>query len=38
MKTKEQLKEFYESLSGLFEGYIQMSDKKLDNRATCKLQ
>ena len=36
MKTKEQLKEFYESLSGLFEGYIQMSDKKLDNIFSSK--
>ena len=36
MITKEQLKEFYESLSGLFEGYIQMSDKKLDNIFSSK--
>ena len=36
MKTKEQLKDFYEGLSGLFEGYIQMSDEKLNKIFTTK--
>ena len=30
MKTLEQLKEFYENLSSEFEGYIQMSNEKLN--------
>ncbi|TLT02800.1 TIGR04423 family type III CRISPR-associated protein [Aliarcobacter cibarius] len=30
MKTFEELKDFYKSLSKEFEGYIQMSDKKLN--------
>jgi CRISPR type III-associated protein (TIGR04423 family) len=36
MKTLEQLKEFYESLSSEFEGYIQMSDEKLNKVFTSK--
>ena len=36
MKTIEQLKEFYEGLSGLFEGYIQMSDEKLNKIFSSK--
>jgi CRISPR type III-associated protein (TIGR04423 family) len=36
MKTKEQLKYFYEGLSGLFEGYIQMSDEKLNKIFSSK--
>lgn len=36
MKTKEQLKDFYENLSGLFEGYIQMSDEKLNKIFSSK--
>lgn len=36
MKTKEQLKDFYEGLSNLFEGYIQMSDEKLDKIFSSK--
>jgi CRISPR type III-associated protein (TIGR04423 family) len=36
MKTLEQLKEFYESLSSEFEGYIQMSNEKLNKVFTSK--
>ncbi len=36
MKTLEELKEFYKSLIDKFEGYIQMSDKKLDKIYTSK--
>lgn len=36
MKTLEQLKEFYESLSSEFEGYIQLSDEKLNKVFTSK--
>ena len=36
MKTLEQLKEFYENLSSEFEGYIQMSDEKLNKVFTSK--
>ena len=36
MRTKEELKEFYEGLSDLFEGYIQMSDEKLDKIFSSK--
>jgi CRISPR type III-associated protein (TIGR04423 family) len=30
IKTKEELKKFYENLNSEFEGYIQMSDEKLN--------
>ncbi len=36
MRTQEKLKGFYESLSSLFEGYIQMSDEKLDKIFSSK--
>lgn len=36
MKTKEQLKDFYENLNIEFEGYIQMSDEKLDKIFSSK--
>lgn len=36
MKTLEELKEFYKSLIDKFEGYIQMSDEKLDKIYTSK--
>lgn len=36
MKTSEQLKEFYKSLTEQFEGYIQMSDTKLNKIFTSK--
>ena len=36
MKTKEQLKDFYENLNSEFEGYIQMSDKKLNKIFSSK--
>lgn len=36
MKTLEQLKSFYENLNGEFEGYIQMSDEKLNKIFTSK--
>ncbi len=36
MKTSEQLKEFYKSLTKQFEGYIQMSDAKLNKIFTSK--
>lgn len=37
IKTRDELKEFYNSL-GEFEGYIQMSDEKLDKIFTKKLK
>lgn len=36
MKTQEQLKDFYENLNGEFEGYIQMSNEKLDKIFSSK--
>ncbi len=36
MRTKEELKECYEGLSDLFEGYIQMSDEKLNKIFSSK--
>ncbi|RXJ95767.1 TIGR04423 family type III CRISPR-associated protein [Arcobacter sp. AHV-9/2010] len=36
MKTKKELKEFYEGLKEEFEGYIQMSDEKLNKIFTTK--
>ena len=36
MKTFNELKSFYESLNGEFEGYIQMSDEKLDKIFSSK--
>ncbi len=36
MRTSEQLKEFYKSLTEQFEGYIQMSDEKLNKIFTSK--
>lgn len=36
MKTQEQLKDFYENLNGEFEGYIQMSNEKLDKILSSK--
>jgi CRISPR type III-associated protein (TIGR04423 family) len=36
MKTFNELKSFYENLNGEFEGYIQMSDGKLDKIFSSK--
>lgn len=36
MKTFNELKSFYENLNGEFEGYIQMSDEKLDKIFSLK--
>ena len=36
MKTFNELKSFYENLNGEFEGYIQMSDEKLDKILSSK--
>ena len=36
MKTFNELKSFYENLNGEFEGYIQMSDEKLDKIFSSK--
>jgi CRISPR type III-associated protein (TIGR04423 family) len=36
MKTLEELKKYYEQLSSDFEGYIQMSDEKLNKVFTSK--
>ena len=36
MKTQDQLKDFYENLNGEFEGYIQMSNEKLDKILSSK--
>ncbi|MFA7090821.1 MAG: TIGR04423 family type III CRISPR-associated protein [Arcobacteraceae bacterium] len=36
MKTLEELKKFYDELKGQFEGYIQMSNEKLNKILTSK--